>query len=214
MSKIVKWLSESKLTNRLVVYFILYAIIIVSHVFLSRLNLWQTDVDSARYMLSALIQIEAAIVSIVITMSLVVVQLAASSYSVRVVSVFKKNPDLWILIGIYGFAIFWGLGVLKLIKVDNSLIYSTYNVSNIQPYISFTYYLGIFVFVALVPYLINIFDLLKVSSIIDILARKITKENILSSIAEESHGPNELLKSQEKIDDNDPIQPIIDITQV
>lgn len=38
-------------------------------------NVLHTDVDSARYMLSALIQSEAAIVALVVTLSLVAVQL-------------------------------------------------------------------------------------------------------------------------------------------
>ncbi len=51
-------------------------------------------------MLSALVQGEAAIVALVMTLSLVAVQLAAQSYSARVIEVFKRAPDLWILMGI------------------------------------------------------------------------------------------------------------------
>lgn len=109
--------------------------------------------DSARYLLSALIQSEAAIVAIVITLSFVAAQLAAASYSTRVIEVFinyKKNPEPLILLLIYGSAMFWGLGVLKLIEVDNSYLN---NQSNLEIYISFSYYLGIFAFMALVPYI-------------------------------------------------------------
>lgn len=94
-------------------YFIPFIIGYLAFSFVLSDNVLHTDVDSARYMLSALIQSEAAIVALVVTLSLVAVQLAAQSYSARVIEVFRKAPDLWILMGIYGIAIFYGLGVLK-----------------------------------------------------------------------------------------------------
>ena len=93
--------------RRLSLYFIICVVVItVSHLIFSYFGFLHTDVDSARYMLSALVQSEAAIIAIVVTLSLVGVQLAAQSYSVRVVEVFRKTPDLWILLLIYGVAIF------------------------------------------------------------------------------------------------------------
>ncbi len=66
--------------RRLALYSSLGAtVIIVSHIAFSYFNLLHTDVDSARYMLSALVQGEAAIVALVVTLSLVAVQLAAQS---------------------------------------------------------------------------------------------------------------------------------------
>ncbi len=139
--------------RRLAVYFSLgAAVIIASHIVFSYFGLLHTDVDSARYMLSSLVQSEAAIVALVVTLSLVAVQLAASSYSARVIEAFRRTPDLWILIGIYGVAMFYGLGVLKLIEKANPQVNS---LSNLEGHIAFSYYLGIFAFVALVPYIWN-----------------------------------------------------------
>ncbi|MCG2728078.1 MAG: DUF2254 domain-containing protein [Candidatus Methanoperedenaceae archaeon] len=119
-SKIFTWLNEPKRLNRLALYSSLSAAVIVaSHFIFSNFSFLHTDVDSARYMLSALVQSEAAIVALVVTLSLVAVQLAAQSYSARVIEVFRRTPDLWILMGIYGAAIFYGLGVLKLIERAN-----------------------------------------------------------------------------------------------
>jgi uncharacterized membrane protein len=102
-SKIFHWLNEPKWLNRLTLYFALGAVIIAAfHIFFSYSGFLHTDVDSARYMLSALVQSEAAIVALVVTLSLVAVQLAAQSYSARVIEVFRRTPDLWILMGIYG----------------------------------------------------------------------------------------------------------------
>ena len=147
-SKIFPWLNEPKWLNRLTLYFALGAVIITAlHIVFSYRYFLHTDVDSARYMLSALVQSEAAIVALVVTLSLVAVQLAAQSYSERVNEVFKKAPDLWILMGIYGIAIFYGLGVLKMIENPQ-----VGRLSNLEAHVSFAYYLGVFAFVALVPY--------------------------------------------------------------
>lgn len=99
--------------------------------------------------------------------------------------------------GIYGIAIFYGLGVLKMIEKANPTVNS---MSNLEEHIAFSYYLGVFAFVALVPYMWKTLDLLKPSTIINMLAEEITKENILSVRFEESG-------------DKDPIQPIVDIVR-
>ncbi|MDO8724554.1 MAG: DUF2254 family protein [Candidatus Methanoperedens sp.] len=185
--------------RRLVLYFSLCAVVIViSHLVFSYFNLLHTDVESARYMLSAMIQSEAAIVAIVVTLSLVVVQLAAQSYSARVIEVFRRAPDLWILIGIYGIAIFYGLGVLKLIEMANPQLNS---LSNLEHEIAFSFYLGVFSYVALVPYIWKMFDMVKPSDVFEIISGKITKKNILAAIRE----------GEEQSDESDPIQPIIDV---
>ena len=189
-NELFKWL------KRLFFYSVLGIVVIaISHYVFSYFGFLHTDIDSARYMLSALVQGEAAIVALVVTLSLVAVQLAAQSYSARVIEVFRKAPDLWILMVIYGIAIFYGLSVLKLINNDN--------ISDLEIYISGAYYFGIFAFVALVPYILKIFDMLKPSTVIDMLAEKITKESILVAIDEK----------QDKSNEKDPILPIVDIVR-
>ena len=184
-NEIFKWL------KRLFLYSVLGIVVIaISHYIFSYFGFLHTDIDSARYMLSALVQGEAAVVALVVTLSLVAVQLAAQSYSARVIEVFRKAPDLWILMFIYGVAIFYGLFVLKLIGERS--------ISDLEIYISGAYYFGVFAFVALVPYMLKMFEMLKPSTVIDMLAEKITKENILSVRFEESG-------------EKDPIQPIVDI---
>src|SRR5574341_1383071 len=139
----------SRWVRGLTFYFSLcVAVMVALHVSFSYFCLLHTDVDSARYMLSALIQGEFAVVTLVVTLSLVAMQLMAQSYSPRIIETFRRTPDLWILIAIYGFAIFFGLLVLKLIEEANSLINSQ---SNLEWYVAFSYYFGVFAFVALVP---------------------------------------------------------------
>ena len=195
-----------KLLKRPFLYYVLGIVVIaISHYVFSYFGFLHTDIDSARYMLSALVQGEAAIVALVVTLSLVAVQLAAQSYSARVIEVFRKAPDLWILMAIYGVAIFYGLGVLKLIETVNPQLCTEEYIcfSNLESYISFAYYFGIFAFMALVPYIWKTLDMLKPSTVIKTLTKEITKENILSAIGEEL----------EEFDEKDPILPIIDIVR-
>ncbi|MCW3132909.1 MAG: DUF2254 domain-containing protein [Methanophagales archaeon] len=174
-------------------------IIFVGAILFANFNLFHTDVNSARYMLSALVQSQAAIVAIVITLTLIAVQLTASAYSPRVINIFKKNPDMWILLGCYGVSIFYGFIVLKLVEgaegefVSQSVIWSLGLVSiSFEFCVSLAYWLGAFTFVALFPYMWYIISLLKSENIIKRLAIEITRDKILNS-------------------KEDPIQPIMDI---
>ena len=185
---------------RIFVYgFLLLLVILVGAVTFTHFNLFHTDAGSARYMLSALVQSQAAIVAIVITLTLIAVQLTASAYSPRVIDIFKKNPDMWILLGCYGVSIFYGFIVLKLVEgaegefVSQSVIGSLGWVSiSFEAYVSLAYWLGAFTFVALFPYMLDVIQLLKPESIIKRLAVKITRDKIINQ-------------------KEDPFQPIMDI---
>lgn len=184
--------------RRLLVYIILYfVVIIISYFSFNYFELFHVDTENNRYMLSALIQSEAAIIAIVITLSLISVQMAAQSYSTRVTDIFKNAPDLQIIISIYLGAIIYGLAVLKNIREVNQLN----NITNYENYVLSAYALGIFVFIALIPYMWYTLNLLNPSSIVDIFSEKITKKNLISI-----HKRN-----NDKIADEDPIQPIVDI---
>jgi len=108
-------------------------------------------------MISALIQSEAAILAIVITLSLVAVQQASSSYSPRVIEIFKdiqKNMDFYILIGIYLVAMIYGNWVLKQINSDSFGNLANFENPVLFPFfeshVRLTYVLGSFAFIALV----------------------------------------------------------------
>ena len=149
--------------------------------------------DNERYLLSALVQSLAATIALVITLSLVAVQLAAQSYSPRVIDAYKKNPDMWILLCIYIITIFYGLGLIKIVELDISGI-------NMEGAIFVAYFMGFFAFVCLVPYMLKTLDLLKPSTVIKLLAEEITKERVI-----------EALEKDGEISEKDPIQPIIDM---
>jgi hypothetical protein len=186
---------------RLIVYFTcLAAVFLVCCLLFHYFNLFHTDAISARYMLSALVQSQAAIVAIVITLTLIAVQLTASAYSPRVIDIFKKNPDMWLLLSCYGVSIFYGLIVLKLVEgaegkaVSQSAIWSigSFSIFSFEFCVSLAYWLGAFTFVVMFPYLLNIISLLKSENVIKRLAIEITNDKIINS-------------------KEDPVQPVVDI---
>ncbi len=179
----------------LATYLVIFILVVlVSYFFFYHFKLLYTDIDSARYVLSALIESEATILAIVITLSLVAVQLAASSSS-RVIDMFKRTPDLWILIVVYIFSIAYCLTLLKLV------INTQNRISDLESYILFAYYISMFAFIALIPYMWNVLDLMKPSVVIDKLTERITEKNVLTAASADG----------KLIEKDDPIQPIVDI---
>lgn len=191
--KLHDWESRHLWAARSLEYFFLFGLVLlVSTYIFAHFGLLHTEPTSALYMLSALIQSQAAIVAIIVSLTLVAVQLTATAYSPRVVRVFLKNPDMWILLVFYGFSIFLGLFVLKMIRgtEDSSQIVIFY--SSLESSLIFVYTIGISTFVILFLYLGNIMSLLTSENIINRLTTEITKNNLLES-------------------EDDPIQPIVDI---
>ena len=187
------WLSHGKLWSKRIFEYNVLALLfsfVCSFTFVY-LDLVHTDATSARYMLSALVQAQAAIVAIVVSLTLIAVQLTASAYSPRVIRIFKENPDIWLLMGLYGMSIFYGLVILKKVEGEDlsKILLIGYS---LEIHIIAAYLIGFFSFMMLFRYMLNIMDLLKSESIISRLANDITKDN--------------LLNPEEK-----PIQPIMDI---
>ena len=168
-------------------------------------NLYHTDADSARYMLSALVQSQAAIVAIVVSLTLIAVQLTASAYSPRVIRIFRDNLDMWLLLGLYGGSIFYGLLVLKMIRGEDLSQIPLFGIP-LETHISYAIFLGFFSIVMLFQYMWNIINLLNPANIIKRLSEGITKDKILKYIKS--------AKTSEGVETStveDPIQPIMDI---
>jgi len=190
--------------RRLSLYFAFYVVTISLHLYFKRFDWWHTDIERTRALLGALVTGEAAILAIVVSLSLVAVQLAASSYSARVIEVFRKAPDLWILIGVYGIAMFYGLWALN-------------QTNSLDTHMAFSYYLGIFAFVALGPYIWKTLDMLKPSVAINILAKEINKKNMVSAVQGDNETMGDGITSFTFLGyrrvERDPILPIIDIVR-
>lgn len=200
-------LNEPKLECRSAFYIFFFAcvwiafglaILTLSAVFPDYNFLYGMNPDNARYMLSALIQSLAAVVAIVVTLSLVAIQLSAQSYSSRVIDVYRKTPDIWIMTFIYATTIFFGLATIKIIGT-NTLPSS--GLFSLEFFIFIAYFLGFFAFICLIPYIWNTLALLNPSTVIKILAEDITEQKILEAVE----------KRETTLDENDPLLPIIDI---
>lgn len=145
------------------------------------------DVNSARYILSALIQSQAAVISIVISLTLVAVQLTAQIYSPRITEFFKKHLIMWCLLASYIVSIaFSSFLLIHLVGTDltNSAI------TRILLYFSF--FLAFFLFLALIPYIYITMDLLNADTVIKRLTAAIQIPDILAP-------------------EQDPFQPVFDV---
>lgn len=186
----------------LFVYIYLFlAVIIFSHivVLLANINFFHTDIHNAREMLGVLFESQATIIALVITLTLVAVQLTASEYSPRVIGIFRKDPYMWTLFVLYGISMLYDLILLKLVEegekevVNQSVIWSYGPVSiSFEWLVSSALLFGTFTFFALIPFILHTIDLLKPKNIINQLANEITKDKFLNS-------------------KEDPILPIVDI---
>ncbi len=170
---------------------LLVVVVSVSQAVFSYFGLLHTSSDTARILLNTLVNSEAGIFAIVVTLALLAVQLSASSYSARVIDLFMRTPDPWMLMIIYIVAMVYGLGVLKLVDASN--------IAEMEVHISMSFFLGIYAFLALIIFIWNTFGLLQPFTIIDKLSDRISRQHILSFV------------SRDNPFNNDPVQPIIDI---
>jgi Predicted membrane protein (DUF2254). len=158
----------------------------MTHYIFSLFGFGLTDVDSARYMLSTLIQSEAAIFGLVITLSLVAVQQSATSYSPKIIGIFKDpriNLDFYILSCVYICLIMYEMWILKEVKTDSLSPAKDFNyqikvLPPLERQLQMSFSVTIFAFLSLILYTLNILNLLRPIKIIDVFSRKITEKKI------------------------------------
>ncbi len=180
--------------SRIAFYLVLFLVVFgVSSYIIMQFGPPSYDVASARYMISALIQSEAAIMAIIVTLSLVAVEMASSSYSVRMIGLLKSyNPDFWILMVIYILSMTYSLFVLKSLPgFGNSF--------DTQFHISFVFHTGVYSFLILFPYLFRTLRMLRPSTLLNMQAMKLTAKSITTDVRSSA--------TREK----DPMQAIVDI---
>jgi hypothetical protein len=131
-------------------------------------------VNSARVLLGALIKCEATIIALVITLTLVAVQLTSSSYTPRVAKIFANSPHMYLLLGIYIVSIAYSALILQLVTgVDGSVPLL------MELWISWAYWLTIFLAIALIPYIFYILESFSPETFITRMSIHLTKETIL-----------------------------------
>jgi hypothetical protein len=227
---------KTRRTQRIAHYILLLVVVGITAYFIMKVTFDHSNVDSASSFISLIVQSEAAIIAIVVSLSLVAVQQTSSSYSARVINIFKdpkRNPDFFILMGTYAFCIIFGTHLQKTIKILSSgnttvgpvFIFDDYliniikvlGLSNISMsslfdiYIWILYAFFIFSLLALGSYILETLEMFKPCILIKLLSENIHKDSIESAIKlEKSNGIDENGKIQ-PIEDT--IQPIIDVLQ-
>jgi len=128
-------------------------------------NLFETNVDTLKYLLSTIIQSKAAIIALVVTLSLIAVQLSSSTYSTRTIKIFKKMPDVWILLSWYGISICYDLLLLYGLNMEKRSL----------PFLTFiSLWSAASALIALFPYILAVMRILVPEAIIMQLAEDIS----------------------------------------
>ncbi|MEL4306386.1 hypothetical protein [Methanococcoides sp. LMO-2] len=185
-------------------YFLPFFIILLASWLLTYLGWWNSNLSSAQYLVSAVVQAEAAILAIIVTLTLYVVQ-NAQSYSPRITEFFMKrdkNPHFWSIVVIYSFALIYGVFILKALKTSNSDA-----VSNLQYSLWVVCLLGVQAFLSLKNYVIQTLNLLKPTELINQLADDIKIDCFLY----ESDFPTDVKQQDVLLFQNETIMSIVDI---
>jgi len=207
-NRLIRWFGGMEISKR---YRILFIVIISYTIVWNGTNIYfdtfEIDNNSARYLLSALVQSQAAIIAIVVTMTLVAVQLTASAYSPRVIDIFKNDHVMWLLLVWYGLSMFFGLFVLEMTGSNYSNPNPWCIAVSLESCVFLAYLMGILAFAGLFWHVGNVITLLKPENIIKKLSGGITRESVLKFIRpEEKQNGNQTESAK-----NDPVQPIVDI---
>ncbi len=148
-------------------YLILFFIaMIISYVVLQG-SFLKIDEETAKYTISTIVQSEAAILALFFSLSLIIMQQAASSYPPEVSKLFrdfKTNPIFFITTVIYLVSIILGVCVLIQIKTDDP------NWENYQKYIMVVFLVSIFAFLSMSLFVYNTFKFLIPKNLIKILS--------------------------------------------
>jgi len=136
------------------------------------------DIDNARYLLSSIMQSLAAILAIVISLTLVAVQLFSQNYSTRILKKFINmgNSLFWGLILLYSISIIYVSIILGFVSLDPKSSFNMY-------YINFSIILTIFCLIFLFPYINVTIKNLEPEKVINDISNEINA-NFISKLTE------------------------------
>jgi hypothetical protein len=164
------------------IYLVPLSIVIALYLSFRRYDFLYSSIRNARYLLSALVQSEASIIAIVITLTLISIQLWASN-SQYVAEILRKSPHFWGLVSLYTVGIISGFVALKMVEEVNA-------VSEIEILVNAVVFWGFFCFAALPFFAFFMLNVFEISFVIRYLSERVNKANLL---------------------EKDPIYPIIEI---
>ncbi len=171
-----------------------------------------TNPNSALYLLTTIVQSEVTIVAIIISLSVVVIQYYASSYSSRIIDILINDKKLWIPIILYGISIVSSLCLIRWIDQDNKY-------PMLENWYSLILTVSIIAHISLINSVSHFLKLMKPDSIINILVTKISIQSLSNSWISKVELPSRISKDEPRIDrittkqndEIDPILPVVDI---
>ncbi|TGC09444.1 DUF2254 family protein [Methanolobus halotolerans] len=188
------------------VYFLPFIFFCFVSVVLAHFNIGSSDLTSAQYLISALVQGEAAILAIIISVTIFAVS-TSQTYSPRIVDIFldkDRVPHFWSLLTIYIFALIYGTFVLKFLKAENA-----YDPSNLQTSVWIACFLGLIAIMSLIKYIPNILTTLKPSNIMETLSNEIEINDVFDQSIE--HCLTRSIEYDYPLPKNSVVRPILDI---
>lgn len=164
--KIWNWLKEAG--NLISLSFLAFVLIFLFRFAIGG-TLFGGSIDSARYLLSALAQTQGAIIAIVISLTIVAVQVSSQAYSLRVTDLLLKYEFFWFMLFLYGLSIIYDVTLLNRINSDN--------IGSLGSEVNISIFISAIVLWALFPYSKKTLERLRPQTIIRILAKHILASN-------------------------------------
>ena len=143
----------------IITLFIFYLLIIINYIQMG-------DKNNTLYIMSTMAQSQAAILAIIVSLTLVAVQISSQRFSPRITHVFLSKKIFWLLIGLFSFSILYDV---LLIWVANDIGYKgTF----------FGILLMIFALISLFSYIKSVIETLEPSKVIKLISNDIKAEEI------------------------------------
>lgn len=132
-------------------------------------SLFGGSIDSARYLLSALAQTQGAIIAIVISLTIVAVQVSSQAYSLRITNLLLKYEFFWFMLFLYGLSIIYDVTLLN--RINDS------NIGSLGAEVNVSILIAAIVLWGLFPYTKKTIERLRPQTIVRILGKHILSNN-------------------------------------
>ena len=193
--RVLSWLKEPG--NLIPIIFLLFTIVALLILTLTGL-LFGGSSDSARYLLSALAQTQGAIIAIVVSLTIVAVQVASQAYSLRITDLLLRSWLFWFLLLVYGVSITYDVILLNMLTNDNTI--------TLAVFVNASIYLLTVALWLLFPYTKKTIQILSPERIVSSLAQDILKKKHVGFADEEEHELVPLFDIMKKTIKNEDIQ--------
>jgi hypothetical protein len=130
---------------------------------------FSTAEEDARNLLATTIQSLAGAIAIVVSLSLIAVQLASQTYGSRILDLYIRQKLFWIIFGQFILSIFYNVAALSILSG---------NMSSMAALVSFSLFLTFASFSALIPLILKTTEMLKPDKLIQIISREIDRDYV------------------------------------